>query len=392
MIPARGSFWPQQRVVHPPFRERRLSATVFFQFPLEVMTLPTEPIGSIPRPDELVEGLRAYQAGNLSKEALDGMYDRALRATIEAFEDTGSPVITDGEQAKPSFLTYPIEGAPNVEPDGIEIPFDAGHTRQLPRFVEGPFRYETYAVEYLKRALAHADVPVKQSVISASALSFLYPEDGIDGYSRETFLDDLVDEVESDIRQCLEAGAHAVQMDFTEGRLAVKLDPAKDLLRQFVALNNRVLERFSDEERERIGIHTCPGGDRHSTHSADVDYAELLPLLFEMKAGRFYMQFASETEPERVLDIVREHSTDEQTIFLGVTDVNNSRIETAEEVCDTVLRAAETLPVERLGTTDDCGFSPFGDDRTTARRTAFSKIEARVKGTQMAREALGLDG
>ncbi len=356
------------------------------------MRLPTEPIGSLPRPDELVEGLRAYQAGNLSKDALDGMYDRALRATIEAFEDTGSPVITDGEQAKPSFLTYPIEGAPNVEPDGIEIPFDAGHTRQLPRLAEGPFQYETYAVEYLKRAQAHADAPVKQSVISASALSFLYPEEGIDGYSQEAFLDDLVDEVESDIRQCLEAGAHAVQMDFTEGRLAVKLDPSKDLLRQFVALNNRVLDRFSEAERERIGIHTCPGGDRHSTHSADVDYAELLPLLFEMNAGRFYMQFASEAEPGRVLDIVREHSTGEQTIFLGVTDVNDPRVESAEEVRDTVLRAAETLPVERLGTTDDCGFSPFGDDRSTARRTAFSKIEARVKGTEMASEALGLDG
>jgi 5-methyltetrahydropteroyltriglutamate--homocysteine methyltransferase len=355
------------------------------------MALPTEPIGSIPRPDELTEGLKAYRTGDLSPEALDQVVDRALRATIEAFEDTGSPVITDGEQAKPSFLTYPIENAENLEPGGIEIPFDAGHTRQLPKLTEGPFRYETYAVEYLERAQEHASVPVKQSVISASALSFLYPDEGVDGYPREAFLDDLVDEVEKDIRQCLDAGAHAVQMDFTEGRLAVKLDPSKDLLREFVALNNRVLNRFSDEERQRIGIHTCPGGDKHSTHSADVDYADLLPLLFEMNAGRFYMQFASEDDQERVLDIVSEHSTDDQTIFLGVIDVNDPEVETAEAVQDTILRAVNYLPVERLGTTDDCGFSPFGDDRSTARRTAFSKIEARVEGTRMAREALGLD-
>jgi len=356
------------------------------------MALPTEPIGSIPRPDELVEGLQAYRTGDLSKDALDQMYDRALRATIGAFEDTGSPVITDGEQAKPSFLSYPIEGADNLEPGGIEIPFEAGHTRQLPQLTEGPFEYETYAVEYLERAQEHAAVPVKQAVISASALSLLYPDDGIDGYPREAFLDDLVDEVENDIRQCLDAGAHAVQMDFTEGRLAVKLDPSKDLLRQFVTLNNRVLDRFTDEERQKIGIHTCPGGDRDSTHSADVDYAELLPLLFEMNAGRFYMQFASEDEPERVLDIVSEHSSDDQTIFLGVIDVNDPEVESAEAVRDTVLKAVNYLPVERVGTTDDCGFSPFGDDRSTARRTAFSKIEARVAGTRLAREALGLDG
>ncbi len=354
------------------------------------MVLPTEPIGSIPRPDELIEGLKAHRAGTLSADALDQMYDRALRATINAFENTGSPVITDGEQAKPSFLTYPIEGADNLDPDGLEIPFDAGHTRQLPRLTAGPFAYETYAVEYLERAQEHTSVPVKQSVISASALSLLYPDEGIDGYSRDAFLDDLVDEVEADIRQCLDAGAHAVQIDFTEGRLAVKLDPSTDLLRQFVELNNRVLDRFSDEDRQRIGIHTCPGGDQHATHSADVDYAELLPLLFEMNAGRFYMQFASEDEQERVLDIVSEHSTDDQTIFLGVTDVNDPAVESPEEVQNTILRAINYLPVERLGTTDDCGFSPFGDDRSTARRTAFSKIEARVEGTTMAREALGV--
>jgi 5-methyltetrahydropteroyltriglutamate--homocysteine methyltransferase len=353
------------------------------------MSLPTEPIGSIPRPVELIEGLKAHRTGDLSEDALDTMYDRALRATVDALEGTGSPVITDGEQAKPSFVTYPIEGAPTLAPDGRTISFAGGHERQLPRLTDGPFRYQRYAVDYLERAQDYASVPVKQSVISASALSLLYPEDGLDGYPREAFLDDLVDEVERDIRQCLEAGAHAVQIDFTEGRLAVKLDPSKDLLRQFVALNNRVLDRFSAAERRRIGVHTCPGGDRDSTHSADVDYAELLPLLFEMNAGRFYLQFASEAEPARVLDIVAEHSREDQTIFLGVTDVNDPRVESPEAVRDTVLRAAEHLPVERLGTTDDCGFSPFGDDQSTARRTAFAKIEARVKGTEMAADALG---
>ncbi|WP_103027462.1 cobalamin-independent methionine synthase II family protein [Salinibacter altiplanensis] len=355
------------------------------------MPLPTEPIGSIPRPEEVIEGLEAYRQGDLSRQALAQIADRALRATIGAFEDTGSPVITDGEQAKPSFLTYPVEGADNIEPGGVEIPFEAGHTRTLPRLTEGPFRYETYAVEYLERAQSYASVPVKQSVISASALSFLYPDDGLDGYPREAFLEDLVDEVETDIRRCLDAGAHAVQMDFTEGRLAVKLDPSKGLLRECVALNNRVLDRFSDEARQRIGVHTCPGGDKDSTHSADVDYAELLPLLFEMNAGRFYMQFASEEDPERVLDIVQQCSHDDQTIFLGVIDVNDPRVESAEDVRETVLRAAKHLPPERLGTTDDCGFSPFGDDRSTARRTAFDKIEARIKGTRRARDALGLE-
>ena len=77
-------------------------------------------------------------------------------------------------------------------------------------------------------------------------------------------------------------------------------------------LNNRVLDRFSLEERRRIGVHTCPGGDRDATHSADVDYAGLLPALFRLRAGRFYIQLASERDPRRVLEIVREHRQPDQ--------------------------------------------------------------------------------
>lgn len=254
----------------------------------------------------------------------------------------------------------------------------------------GPFRYKTYAASYLEEAQKHASVPVKQAVISASALSLLYPQDALEGYSREEFIDDLVDETESDIRRCLDAGAYNVQMDFTEGRLSVKLDPSKGLLQSFVDLNNRVLERFSDEERKRMGIHTCPGGDHDSTHSLDVDYAELLPSLFELEAGNFYIQMASESDRPRVLSVIREHAKPDRRIFVGVIDPIDSRVETPEEVKERVMEAAEILGPDRLGTTDDCGFAPFGDDTSTARDTAFEMICARVVSTQLAAEELGL--
>ena len=65
------------------------------------------------------------------------------------------------------------------------------------------------------------------------------------------------------------------------------------------------------------------------------------------------------------------------------------RVSAPEEVRDRVLEAAEYIPPARLGTTDDCGFSPFGDDTSTARETAFRKIAARVSGTALAAAALG---
>jgi 5-methyltetrahydropteroyltriglutamate--homocysteine methyltransferase len=188
----------------------------------------------------------------------------------------------------------------------------------------------------------------------------------------------------------LEKGGYNVQIDFTEGRLSVKLDPAKQLLKNFVALNNRVLDRFSAGEKRRIGVHTCPGGDKDSTHSADVDYAQLLPDLFELKAGSFYVQLASEKDRRKVLKVIKQCVKVDQRVFVGVTDPINPRVETAEEVRDRVLEAAEYIPLNQLGTTDDCGFSPFGDDTSTARETAFAKIRARVAGTNLAAQKLGL--
>jgi 5-methyltetrahydropteroyltriglutamate--homocysteine methyltransferase len=244
------------------------------------------------------------------------------------------------------------------------------------------------ADRFLDVALRYAHVPVKQAVISPSALSLMYPAEGFADYTRDEFIDDLLREHETEVRACLRKGAHKVQIDFTEARLAIKLDPSGHLLNSFIDLNNLALARFSREERQRIGVHTCPGGDRDSIHSAEIDYAELLPSLFELQAGNFYVALAGEQDRPHVLKIIRKHIKPDQRIFVGVVSPIDGRIETPEEVRDRVLQAAEYIPIEQLGTTDDCGFSPFSDDTSTSRDTAFAKIRARVLGTALATEVI----
>lgn len=151
-----------------------------------------------------------------------------------------------------------------------------------------------------------------------------------------------------------------------------------------------MLAHFTDAERKKIGVHTCPGGDRDSTHSADVDYTRLLPALFQLNVGRFYVQLASEADRKRVLRTIRDSLSPGQVLFVGVTDPINAKIETPEVVRDRVVEAAEFIPVQSLGTTDDCGFSPFADDTSTPRETAFAKITNRVEGTRLAERVLGV--
>jgi len=281
------------------------------------MTIPTEPIGSIPRPPRLLQAIAA--SGDHADPKLDPLYEEAVRDTIACFEATGSPVITDGEQKKyHNFWTYCVDGLPNTSPDGFKIPFAAGHIRHMPRLTSGPFRYKMSADRFLDVAMRYAHVPVKQAVISPSALSLMYPAEGLHGYTRDEFIDDLLREHEAEVRACLQKGAHKVQIDFTEGRLAIKLDPSGLLLNSFIDLNNLALSRFSVEERKRIGVHTCPGGDRDSTHGAEIDYAELLPSLFELQAGNFYIALAGEQDRAHVLRIIRKHLKPDQRIFVGV--------------------------------------------------------------------------
>jgi 5-methyltetrahydropteroyltriglutamate--homocysteine methyltransferase len=353
------------------------------------MKIPTEPIGSIPRPAYLTQAMQAFSAKQITHEDLLSAQDKALIETIALFEQTGSPVITDGEQSKSSFVTYPLEGMTQLASDGIVIPFADGHTRQLPRLTGGKFKYSIHANRYLNKAKTLTQLPVKQAVISASALSLLYPQNGIAGYSHDQFIADLLAEAEADIRMCLQDGAHIVQIDFTEARLAIKLDPTRGLLKMLVDLNNQVLDRFTATERLRIGVHTCPGGDHDSTHSADVDYGDLLPDLFNLHVSNFYLEYAAEKNKKDTLKLIKRLLKPSQRVFLGVTNVLVPRIESRDEICEMVLEAAKYISPDQLGTTDDCGFSPFADDISTAREVAFAKIKARVEGTALAEGKLG---
>jgi len=380
------------------------------------MPIPTEPVGSLPRPAKLQAALADYDAGKITREQLTREQDAACLDSIKRMEATGSPIVSDGEQRASSFATYPITDtlggtglAENLAADGQYFAiFADGHHRQLPRLTGGPFKYKTFAADYLEKAMKMATKPLKQAVIAPSMLALLYPlDDEVPGYTREQFLADLCDECEKDIRKCFAAGAARVSIDFTEGRLACRNDPrnpwtGRGMLGHFIELNNRVINRFSAEERKNIGIHTCPGGDCDSTHSADVDYAELLPSMFKMNAGYFLMQLSSEKDKERVYKLIGEHSREDangvpQVCFIGVINPQDPRVETPQEVCDALVLAAKYIPKERLGSTDDCGFSPFSIDvkpehgsPDIARDIAFQKITARVEGTKMASAKLGV--
>jgi methionine synthase II (cobalamin-independent) len=378
--------------------------------------IPTEPVGSLPRPAKLQEAYAKFDAGDISESDLQKLQDEAAKDSVERSEATGAPIVSDGEQRWSSFATYPIATtlagtglAPMLGPGGQFFAiFADGHGRQLPKLESGPFAYNQYAADALRKSITYATKPMKQAVIAPSMLALLYPlKDPVEGYSREDFEAKLIDECEKDIREAFAAGAARVSVDFTEGRLATREDPRNPwtgagLLPHFIELNNRVMARFTAEERKNIGIHTCPGGDRDSVHSADVPYNNLLGSMFDINAGYFLIQMKSERDKDPVLETIGKNLRSDadgvtQMAYLGVCNVASPRAETPQEIADQLIRAANFIDKNQIGSTDDCGFSPFSIDEKPnygspdyARDVAFAKIKARVEGSRLAAEKLGL--
>ncbi|KIK56182.1 hypothetical protein GYMLUDRAFT_47398 [Collybiopsis luxurians FD-317 M1] len=384
------------------------------------MPIPTEVVGSLPRPVYLQQAFADYDSGKISKEELVKAQDKAAEDSLTRMQKTGETYITDGEQRISSFATYPLVDtlngkgiSDNLAGDGQYFAiFDDGHHRQLPRIVKGPFKYNTFAWQNFKKSASQSKgYPMKQAVIAPSMMYLLYPlTEEVPGYPKEQFMNDIVNECEKDIRGCFAAGAKRVSIDFTEGRLALKNDPRNpwtgaSLLDIFVDLNNRVLDRFTPTERVNIGVHTCPGGDCDSVHSFEVPYHSLLPHLFRINAGYFLIQLASHTPDVRTAihqeigkHIRKDANGVKQVAFIGVISPLNPTVETPEQVCESLVEASKYIPVDQLGATDDCGFSPFsidvkpkhGGNPDFARDVAFEKIAARVKGAKLASEKLNV--
>src|ERR1700750_1480359 len=148
--------------------------------------IPTEPVGSLPRPARLQAAYADYDAGTIGKEQLGAEQHSAVRYSIERFEATGSPIISDGEQRWSSFATYPITDtlggtglAPGLSGEGGQFfaIFADGHGRQLPRLASGPFHYNQYAADTLRKSLPYAHGPMKQAGTPPAIVALPQPLD-----------------------------------------------------------------------------------------------------------------------------------------------------------------------------------------------------------------------
>ena len=272
------------------------------------MSLPTELVGSLPRPMKLQEAYEAHDQGELTWEDLQAEQDVACRGLDQAPRadggDRSSPTASSGRRASPptrSPTRSRAPGSPTTSPaDGQYFAiFDDGHHRQLPRLTGGPFRYQTFAARIRREGpLKMATKPLKQAVIAPSMLTLLYPlDEEIEGYSREQFLADLCDEV----REGHPAGASTPARCGSRSTSPRAAWPARTTHATrgrgatCSATSSSSTTGSSTASRRRsavnIGIHTCPGGDmRLNPQQGRRLRRSCSTSMFKMNAGYFLIQ------------------------------------------------------------------------------------------------------
>ena len=300
-------------------------------------------------------------------------------------------MITDGEQRKPSFATYPIHGAEEPRAGRRDDPLRGRPHAAASGADRRPVSLRDLRRDAISRARQkYATVPLKQAVISASALSLLYPQArhprllarGVPGRPRARGRDRHP--------PLPRRAARRVQIDFTEGRLAVKLDPSKGLLNSFVDLNNRVLDRFSAGGAAAHRRAHLPGRRPRLDAQRRRRLRRALPRALPAERRQLLRAARERDGPAARPEDPRRRTRPAAGASSSASPTRSTRASRRRRRSATaILEAAKFIDPPHLGTTDDCGFSPFGDDTSTSRDTAFAKIRARVEGNAAASKELG---
>lgn len=334
--------------------------------------LPTSLVGSYPQPDWLIDRknlagrfpprVRARELWRVAPEWLEQAQDDATLLAIRDQELAGLDIITDGEMRRESYSNRFATALDGVDLDNHGTALDrSGHPNPVPRVVGTIRRRHAVEVRDLEFLKANTDRAVKMTVpgpftMSQQAQNDFYPNE-------EEMALDYAAAVNEEIRDLFAAGADIVQVD--EPYMQARPQKAREF-------GLKALARAVDGVRGTVAVHIC-FGYAAIIHERPEGYS-FLPEL----AGSEIEQISIETAQAN-LDTSVLASLPGKTIILGVLDLSDHNVESAETVAARIRRALPYVPAERLVIAPDCGL------KYLPRESAFGKMKAMVDGAAIVR-------
>jgi 5-methyltetrahydropteroyltriglutamate--homocysteine methyltransferase len=337
--------------------------------------LPTSLVGSYPQPDWLIDRkrlagrfpprVRATELWRVPAEMLEQAQDDATLLAIRAQEKAGLDIITDGEMRRESYSNRFATALDGVDIDNHGTALDrSGHPNPVPRVI-GRIR-RRHAVEARDVAFlrANTDRMVKITVPGPFTMS---QQAQNDFYKDEAEMaNDYAEAVNAEIRDLFAAGADIVQID--EPYMQARPDKARAFGLEAV---NRALEGITGA----TALHIC-FGYAAIIHERPNGYS-FLPELCKCKVRQISIETAQSN-----LDTTVLKQLPDQTIILGVIDLADQRIESAETVAARIRRALPNIDPARVIVAPDCGM------KYLPREVADGKMRAMVEGAAIVRREI----
>jgi 5-methyltetrahydropteroyltriglutamate--homocysteine methyltransferase len=340
------------------------------------MLFPTSLVGSYPQPDWLIDRarlagrfpprVRARELWRVAPEYLaEAQHDATLLA-IRAQEQAGLDIVTDGEMARESYSNRFATALDGVDIDNPGTALDrSGQPNPVPRVVGRIRRRYPVEVDDVRRLRANTSRTVKITVPGPFTMSQQAQDDHYG--SRESLALGYAEAVNEEVGDLFAAGADIVQLD--EPYLQARADEAR---RYGIKAINRTLAGITGT----TAVHLC-FGYAAIIHDRPAGYS-FLPEL----AGCSCDQVSIETA-QSGLDCSVLAALDGKTVILGVLDLNDPGVETADTVIDRVRRALPYVPAGRLVLAPDCGMKYLPRD------VAFGKLSAMTAAAVQPRSELG---
>jgi 5-methyltetrahydropteroyltriglutamate--homocysteine methyltransferase len=335
--------------------------------------LPTSLVGSYAQPEWLIDRarlagrfpprVRAQELWRVAPELLAEAQDDATLLAIKAQEDAGLDVITDGEIRRESYSNHFATALDGVDVDNPGTALDrSGHPNPVPR-ITGPIgRPAPIQVDDLRFLRAATDRAIKMTVPGPFTMSQQAQDDhyGDPGEAALAY----AAAVNAEIRDLFAAGADVVQID--EPYMQARPEAAREY---GLAALNAALEGVTGT----TAVHIC-FGYAAIIHERPSGYS-FLPELADSPVQQVSIETAQSQLDTSVLSALAD-----KTVMLGVLDLSDPEVETAETVVERVRRALPHVDAERVVLAPDCGM------KYLPRASADGKMRAMAQAAEVLRQ------
>ncbi len=336
--------------------------------------LPTSTAGSLPKPSWLAEPEKLWSPWKLQDETLTEGKEDALRVALQEQQQAGIDIVSDGEQTRQHFVTTFIEHLSGVDFENrktvrIRDRYDAS----VPTVVGPVTRQKAVFVDDAKFLRQQTDKPIKWALPGPmTMIDTLYD----DHYkSREKLAWEFAKILNQEAKELEAAGVDIIQFD----------EPAFNVFFDEVnAWGIACLERAIEGLKCETVVHICYGyGIKANTDwkktlgSEWRQYEEVFPKLQQSSIDIVSLECQNSHVPIELLELIRG-----KKVMVGAIDVATNRIETAEEVADTLRKALQYVDADKLYPCTNCGMAPL------SREVARGKLKALSAGAEIIRKEL----